>query len=184
MIIGSVVLVLAAGVLLGLGLVYLDEPLLYSSIGVSALAALALVVGVRRLAAVRAGAGLITVRPGGATMSVRMPGVVAGRAAPRPIGRAAPRPIGRAAIPSNIIDATAFDGVAEQPLTASQVARLRVLDREVTVVDGQPHYHRGDCHHLAGCEAETAPVAEAIELGFTPCGDCRPATALLEGDGF
>ncbi len=181
MIIGSVVLVLAAGVLLGLGLVYLDEPLLYSSIGVSALAALALVVGVRRLAAVRAGAGLITVRPGGATMSVRMP--VAGRAAPRPIGRAAPRPMGRAAIPSNVIDRFDIDGVAEQPLTESQVARLRVLDRKVTVVDGQPRYHRADCHHLVGCDAETAAVAEAIELGFTPCGDCRPATALLDGDG-
>lgn len=181
MIIGSVVLVLAAGVLLGLGLVHLDEPLLYSSIGVSALAALALVVGVRRLAAVRAGAGLITVRPGGATMSVRS--VVAGRAAPRPIGRAAPRPMGRASIPSNITDQIDVDGVAEQPLTESQAARLRVLDREVTVVDGQPRYHRADCHHLAGYEAETAGVAEAIELGFTPCGDCRPATALLDGDG-
>ena len=38
MIVGSVLLVIAAGVLLGFGLVRLSESLLYSAIGVSALA--------------------------------------------------------------------------------------------------------------------------------------------------
>ena len=51
MIVGSVLLVIAAAVLLGLGVVFLDEPLLYASIGVSGLAAAALVLGVRRLTA-------------------------------------------------------------------------------------------------------------------------------------
>src|SRR5688572_17182695 len=64
MIVGSVLLVLAAGVLLGIGLVRSDDTILYWSIGVSALAAAALAMGVRRLLAVRAGRGEIVVRLG------------------------------------------------------------------------------------------------------------------------
>jgi hypothetical protein len=191
MIVGSVLLVLVAGVLLGLGLVRLDEPLLYSSIGVSALAALTLVIGVRRLAAVRAGRGTIAVRP-----------VARGRAAPRPMGRATPRPVGRAAVSSPSATAgtatPASDSVAAADLdalldddptvpadeppaesaTEAELARFAQLPHELFVVDGRPRFHLADCLHLLGLEAEPVTAAEAVEFGFTPCDLCRPIAAL------
>ena len=47
------------------------------------------------------------------------------------------------------------------------------------MVDGRPRYHLADCAHLLGREHEPLPVAEAVELGFTPCARCAPDTALL-----
>jgi hypothetical protein len=187
----SVLLVLAAGVLLGLGLVYLDEPLLYSSIGVSGLAALALVIGVRRLAAVRAGQGLITVRPAGATLRLgsttvrpEQPAPATGRVTPRPVGRATPRPVGRARVepPASDVESMSVDQLDEpvESVTDDDTARLRLLHNEVIVVDGRPRYHRADCASLDGEESETLPVSEAVELGFTGCGRCLPARTLLQ----
>ena len=49
--------------------------------------------------------------------------------------------------------------------------------RRVVVVDGRPRYHLAGCPHLVGREPEPLPVAEAVELGFTPCAHCAPATA-------
>ncbi len=62
-----------------------------------------------------------------------------------------------------------------QPADAVRVARL---DAEVLVVDGRPRYHLADCPHLVGRETEPIPVNEAIELGFSPCGLCRPVDRL------
>jgi len=178
----SVLLVLLAGALLGVGLVRLDAPLLYSSIGVSALAALALVVGVRRLAAVRAGQGLITVRPAGATRRLASllarPAPVTGRVTPRPVGRATPRPVGRAVVDAATTEFVFVDP-AEEIVGEGDAARVAALDAEVMVVDGRIRYHLPSCPHLVGQEAEPVPVAEAVESGFTPCDECRPASALL-----
>jgi hypothetical protein len=55
------------------------------------------------------------------------------------------------------------------------------LVTNVLVVDGRPRYHLAGCPHLRGRETEPVPVREAVELGFTPCGRCEPATALLAG---
>lgn len=183
MIVGSILLVIVAGLLLGLGLVRLDAPLLYSSIGVSALAALTLVAGVRRLAAVRAGRGAITVRPV----------VASGRARPRPVGRATPRPVGRAAVsppPADGVGSTDPDALAAadstvpadepapEPVPEAELARIRRLDAEVVVVDGRPRFHLVGCQHLLGFESESVTAADAVEYGFTPCGQCRPVAAL------
>ena len=61
-----------------------------------------------------------------------------------------------------------------RPADAVRVARL---DAEVLVVDGRPRYHVPDCPHLVGRLTEALPVAEAVELGFSPCGLCRPVDA-------
>jgi hypothetical protein len=180
-IVGSVLLVVAAGVLLGFGLVLLDPPLLYSSIGVSALAALALVLGVRRMAALRAGRGVIAVRPGGAgSLAVAGPRSV-GRAAPRPIGRATVDPLlhGGAAVDDFTREMAPLDEPAEQVVGPEDVDRVAGLDSRVVVVDGRPRYHLADCAFLVGYDAEPMAVSEAVELGFTACGLCRPLTALL-----
>lgn len=159
MIVGSVLLVVVAGVLLAFGLLSLDEPLLYSSIGVSALAAFVLVLGVRRLAAVRAGQGAV---------AVRIVGSAVGRARPRLIGRATvtPRPVEEGDPPLETV-------------SALELARLRELDAPVVVVDDRPRFHLAACRHAADSDAEQLEVAEAVGLGFTPCGSCRPAAALL-----
>ncbi|KAB1903077.1 hypothetical protein F8274_29625, partial [Micromonospora sp. AMSO31t] len=64
-------------------------------------------------------------------------------------------------------------------LTDGEVARLVRLDGEVRVVDGHPRFHLPGCPQLVGRADEPLPVAEAVGLGFTPCGRCAPATTLL-----
>ncbi|WP_435818507.1 hypothetical protein [Micromonospora lupini] len=76
------------------------------------------------------------------------------------------------------VDALA-DEPAEQPITPAEAARVSRLPDPVVVVDGRPRYHLAGCPHLAGRVPEPLPVAEAVELGFTPCAACAPATALL-----
>jgi hypothetical protein len=63
-----------------------------------------------------------------------------------------------------------------QPADAVRVARM---DAEVLVVDGRPRYHLADCPHLLGRLTEPIPVNEAVELGFSPCGLCRPVDRLV-----
>ncbi|MDY7089892.1 MAG: hypothetical protein SYR96_32965 [Actinomycetota bacterium] len=65
---------------------------------------------------------------------------------------------------------------AVQPADAVRVARL---DAEVLVVDGRPRYHVAECPSLAGRLAEPIPAGEAVELGFSPCGLCRPVDRLV-----
>ncbi|MFI6236008.1 hypothetical protein ACIBD9_20830 [Micromonospora sp. NPDC050784] len=71
------------------------------------------------------------------------------------------------------------DEPAAQQITAAEAARVAQLLDAVEVVDGRPRYHLDSCPHLVGWQPETLPVAEAVELGFTPCAHCAPATALL-----
>jgi hypothetical protein len=174
MILGSVMLVLAAGVLLGLGLVFLDEPLLYSSIGVSGQAALTLVVGVRRLAAVPAGQGAIAVRPGGAALHVVTApvrsvgpepvrsGTATGRAAPRPVGRATPRPVGRAAVASRppAGDADGGPGIGQADGVAAGID-VGLADADPTVPVDEPAEQplgEADAARIAALDVEVVVI--------------------------
>lgn len=65
---------------------------------------------------------------------------------------------------------------AVRPGDAVRVARM---DNEVLVVDGRPRYHLADCPHLVGRLTEPLPAREAVELGFSPCGLCRPVDRLV-----
>jgi hypothetical protein len=65
---------------------------------------------------------------------------------------------------------------AVRPADGVSVARMPA---EVLVVDGRPRYHMADCPHLVGRLTEPLPVAEAVELGFSPCGLCRPVDRLV-----
>ncbi|MGC4847874.1 hypothetical protein ACLQ3F_11575 [Micromonospora sp. DT15] len=73
----------------------------------------------------------------------------------------------------------AVDEPAAQQITPAEAARVARLLDAVEVVDGRPRYHLDGCPHLIGWQPETLPVAEAVDLGFTPCAHCAPATALL-----
>jgi hypothetical protein len=65
-----------------------------------------------------------------------------------------------------------------QPTDAVQVSRMTV---DVLVVDGRPRYHLPGCQHLTDRDTEPLPVAEAVDLGFTPCSLCRPVDRLVAG---
>ncbi|WP_067498140.1 hypothetical protein [Actinoplanes sp. TFC3] len=65
---------------------------------------------------------------------------------------------------------------AVRPADAVRVARM---DAAVVVVDGRPRYHLPACPFVAGKHPEPLPVSEAVELGFSPCGTCRPVDNLV-----
>lgn len=67
---------------------------------------------------------------------------------------------------------------ATAPADAKAVAKLRT---EVLVVDEYPRYHVAECRWLAGRETIPISVAEARDLGFTPCARCTPDAKLLAG---
>jgi len=75
------------------------------------------------------------------------------------------------------------DDPADEPLpqrvSPADAVRVARLDSEVLVVDGRPRYHVPDCPHLVGKLTEPIPVNEAVELGFSPCGLCRPVDRLV-----
>jgi len=69
---------------------------------------------------------------------------------------------------------------AIEPATRADRERVAQLDSEVVVIDGHPRYHLDGCLHLLAREGlESLPVAEAEELGFTPCSACAPVRTLL-----
>ena len=75
------------------------------------------------------------------------------------------------------------DDPADEPLpqkvSPADAVRVARLDAEVLVVDGRPRYHLPECPHLVGRLTEPIPVNEAVELGFSPCGLCRPVDHLV-----
>ncbi|AVT39341.1 hypothetical protein [Plantactinospora sp. BB1] len=234
MIVGSLVLILAAVALLVLGLASGSSGLLISSIAVSLLAAVALVVGARQAAGERGVASGfapdgpdddgLAARGGGdgdeprrrrpptstrmAPHDPRLPGSDAtdpfaesGSVLTEPVEATVPAQATRAGAdddtgwrqPAGASEPTVAgpvgqgepdddvpaDEPAPQPVSEADAALVAALLDDVYVVDGRPRYHLADCAHLAGRESEPLPVSEAVELGFTPCGHCEPATALL-----
>jgi hypothetical protein len=184
MIVISLGLILVAVVLLVFGLAGGSSPLLVVSIGASLLAAVALVAGARQ-AAGRASA------PSGAEAGhSRRDGDGRGSGIPtqqtsatvdigdagwrQPPGSPVTEPRERPAVADGYDDEP-----AAEETTAEQAARVVRLADEVRVVDGRPRYHLDECPHLVGREHEPLPVAEAVELGFTPCAHCTPDTVLL-----
>lgn len=85
----------------------------------------------------------------------------------------------------------AVEGTAELPATgaaeadppeetrdATTAAIVAGLQDEVVVVDEKPRYHVSTCRSLLGRPIIPLPAAEAVDLGFTPCGWCRPDHTL------
>ncbi|MBL6275676.1 hypothetical protein JMF97_05835 [Micromonospora fiedleri] len=182
MIVISLALILVAVALLVLGLASGSSLLLVVSIGASLLAAVALVAGARQAAAARS----TTQRDAAGGRSVTIPaqhvppttnaGASGWRQPPGPPAGAAPG--------TNAGTAEAYDDEpAAQEVTPEQAVLVSRLSDEVRVVDGRPRYHLDECAHLVGRDHEPLPVAEAVELGFTPCATCAPDTTLLSQSG-
>ncbi|MGQ0841052.1 hypothetical protein [Actinokineospora sp.] len=66
----------------------------------------------------------------------------------------------------------------EESTDAADLLVVTSLTVDVRVVDERPRYHLTTCAWLAGRPSIALPVAEARELGFTPCGQCAPDATL------
>lgn len=206
MIVASILLIVVAVVLLVAGLAGGSSPLLITSIAASVLAAVALVAGARQAAATRATAGRARERtgpgdpgygppPGEPEIPLQhMPSTVGTGTsgwrqppeAPEPAYSPREPVLDNAGLASDAPASTSpaagggFEGEPPaQPLSPTQAERLAGVLADVQVVDGHPRFHLPDCPHLIGRAEEPLPVGEAVQLGFTPCADCAPATALL-----
>jgi len=71
---------------------------------------------------------------------------------------------------------------AEFPLEKANAdfeARSGATGADVLVISGRPRYHVGGCEYIEGNDdSEPLEINEARELGFTPCGSCRPNETL------
>ncbi|GAB3905973.1 hypothetical protein GCM10029964_102030 [Kibdelosporangium lantanae] len=67
---------------------------------------------------------------------------------------------------------------AEEATDATDLLVVSELADEVVVIDERPRYHLRACAWLGDRQTMPLPVSEARELGFTPCGHCRPDATL------
>ncbi|WP_375485214.1 hypothetical protein [uncultured Jatrophihabitans sp.] len=80
-----------------------------------------------------------------------------------------------AAVPASA-PTVSFAKVDEDPATAS-VPGGTDAEGQVWVADGHPEFHREKCSALDGLAAESIPLSQAQEDGFTPCSVCTPLEA-------
>ncbi|SCG63394.1 hypothetical protein [Micromonospora inositola] len=193
MTVASLLLILVAVVLLVAGLAGGSSPLLITSIAASLLAAVALVVGARQAAATRATTDRTAGRRGGPATSrgpygspVMEPEIPVQHVPPT-VGtgwRQPPEPPSGSELrprpaPGPGTDEAPVDEPDVQRVPPEDAAVVAQLLTPVHVVQGRPRYHLAACPHLLDRLPSRLPVAEAVELGFTPCARCAPATVLL-----
>lgn len=187
MIVASLLLILVAVTLLVLGLTGGSSSLLISSIVASLLAAVTLVIGARQAAVLRRSRADV---PEGfdaappersfAESDLRGSGQHEAELSQSAPADDAPEPQSvTQSIDEPAAEAATDDEPEAQIVTPSDAVRVAQLDAEVVVVDGRPRYHLTDCPFLAGREFEPIGVNEAVELGFSPCGICRPVDRLV-----
>lgn len=203
MIVASLLLILVAVTLLVLGLTGDSSGLLISSIVASLLAAVTLVIGARQAASLRRSHPDVpeAVDLGAPERSFAEPertfaepeqssaesdlrgsgGLDGEESQSAPIADEPEPQFVTQSIEEPAAEAATDDEPEPQTVTPSDAVRVAQLDAEVVVVDGRPRYHLADCPFLAGREPEPEPIGvnEAVELGFTPCGVCRPVDRLV-----
>ncbi|MBB5955730.1 hypothetical protein FHS29_002311 [Saccharothrix tamanrassetensis] len=70
---------------------------------------------------------------------------------------------------------------AEEDTDAADLLIVAELSDEIRVLDERPRYHLAACSWLDGRASLGLPIAEARQLGFTPCAVCRPDSTLAAG---
>lgn len=200
MIVSSLLILVTAAVLLVIGMISGNNQLLVSSIAASLAAGVALFVGIRGRGAKRP---RLTPRKAVAdddTQQFRRIGLDDTPTTEMPLleGKvfepmdyavdrdpelrfedAPPRQSRGEAVNRHRAPESTADEPTEQRMSSIEASALMRLDAEVAVVDGRPRFHHSACAHLSGRQFEQLPVAEALELGFTPCAMCEPVSRLL-----
>lgn len=72
------------------------------------------------------------------------------------------------------------DDPPEEPVDPAASRIVSEAEDEVVVVDERPRYHLRECRALSADDLIPLPAREAVELGFTPCGWCRPDATLAD----
>lgn len=163
MIVGSLLLIAFAALLLGAGVWQPSSALLSGSIAASLLAAVTLVAGARRAVA----------DPVEPDFSEGW----SGTPVPDPHRLAIPDSSAQCGPAQLSVDLP--DEPEPQRVSAADSNRVGRMTTEVLVVPGRPRYHLSSCVHLLGRDRAVLPVKDAVALGFSPCGLCEPASALL-----
>lgn len=200
MIVSSLLILVTAAVLLVIGMISGNNQLLVSSIAASLAAGVALCVGIRGRGAKRPRLTPRTVVSDDDTQQFRRIGLDDNPTTELPLleGRVfeptdyavdrdpelrfedvPPRQRRGEAVNRHRAPESTADEPTEQRMSSIEAAALMRLDTEVAVVDGRPRFHHSACAHLSGRQFEPLPVSEALELGFTPCAMCEPASRLL-----
>lgn len=155
----AVLLLLSAVGLLIAALVTTQVPLAWGSVGISAVAALALLLRRRRLRR------RLRAKPKADVFLEDQPADV--------------EPAERVADTDEPADAGSAGAVPDEEDTdAADLLVVSDLPDEVLVVDEYPRYHLESCSWPDIARAERLPVREARELGFTPCARCSPDAVL------
>ncbi len=88
-----------------------------------------------------------------------------------PASRPEPTPQTETAAPAQRLPKTQTPAPAEQPAETTPAGRQTEM---VYVTPSGKKYHRPDCRHVAGRDTTVLTEQDALELGYTPCKDCRP----------
>nr|WP_092779152.1 hypothetical protein [Actinokineospora terrae] len=87
----------------------------------------------------------------------------------------------------DVVDLDQEQEPAEEATDAADLLVISDLRVDVRVLDERPRYHLTRCGWLGSRSSIALPVAEARQLGFTPCAHCTPdavlATRHREGRG-
>jgi hypothetical protein len=169
-------LVLVAAVLLVLGIVS-SITLVYAAIGLSLVSAVFLLVGVfQRPVLVSERAPSDEDAPTRAAPAVPM----SKPKQPARVATVEPEPE-----PEYVDELADVDTAADYPVEVANAdfdQRAEATGADVLVISGRPRYHVGGCEYVEGHEeSEPLDIVEARELGFTPCGVCRPNETLALG---
>ena len=175
MIVISGALVLVAAVLLVLGIVS-SITLVYAAIGLSLVSAVFLLVGVFQRPV------LVSERESSDEDARTRAAPAVQMSKPKQPERVAVEPEPEA---EYVDELAAVDTAADYPLEAANAdfeQRAEATGADVLVISGRPRYHGGGCEYVEGHEeSEPLDIVEARELGFTPCGVCRPNETLALG---
>ncbi len=182
MIVISGALVLVAAVLLVLGIVS-SITLVYAAIGLSIVSAVFLLVGVfqRPVPATEPRESESESTSREAAAATGEPTVLAKQETKQPAkSEPASEPVAQPAAQQE--QEYSPDEAADYPLEASNAdfeLRATATGADVLVISGRPRYHVGGCEYVEGHDdSEPLDIAEARELGFTPCGVCKPNETL------
>jgi hypothetical protein len=179
-------LVLVAAVLLVLGIIS-SITLVYAAIGLSIVSAVFLLVGVFQRPA-PASEPHESESDGTRRQASRRDDEESGRPAKPPVkmSKAAEPESEEPDEPTGHIDLVDIEDsdevAADFPLEKTNAdfeSRSGATGADVLVISGRPRYHVGGCEYVEGNDdSEPLELNEARELGFTPCGACRPNETL------
>ncbi len=194
MIVLSGALVLIAAVLLLIGIVAGSITLVYAAIGLSLVSAVFLLVGVfqRPVPAADAGDGDADSDATRRQAPSREPKKSPKETAQKPVLTKEPEHSphdvdadDHADDHADVPDDAPDDATSDFPLEAANAdfeQRAEATGADVLVISGRPRYHVGGCEYVEGHDdSEPIEIVEARELGFTPCGVCRPNETLGRG---